>query len=60
MEYKETNNDFYLITQEMQELFHKRALKMTTDVQFNTSPSEISCRFCSFKDICKDNFYARP
>jgi CRISPR/Cas system-associated exonuclease Cas4 (RecB family) len=46
--------------QEMQDLFHKRALKMTTDVEFGTTPSEVACRFCSFTKICKDNFYARP
>jgi CRISPR/Cas system-associated exonuclease Cas4 (RecB family) len=44
---------------EIQENFHKRALSMTTDTEFNTTPSEFSCRWCSFTNICKDNFYAR-
>ena len=44
---------------EIQENFHKRALTMTTDTEFNTTPSEFACRWCSFTNICKDNFYAR-
>jgi len=46
--------------QKIQDDFHKRGLKMTTDIEFNTTPSEFACRFCSFTKICKDNFYARP
>ena len=44
---------------QIQEDFHKRALTMTTDTDFNTTPSETACRWCSFTNICKDNFYAR-
>jgi|TARA_R110000851_G_scaffold239490_1_gene392195 CRISPR/Cas system-associated exonuclease Cas4 (RecB family) len=44
---------------EVQEDFHKRALTMTTDTEFKTTPSEFACRWCSFTKICKDNFYAR-
>ena len=44
---------------EIQENFHKRALAMTTDTEFGTTPSEFACRWCSFTNICKDNFYAR-
>ena len=43
----------------VQEDFHKRALIMTTDTEFKTTPSEFACRWCSFTKICKDNFYAR-
>ncbi len=39
--------------------FHNRALTMTTDTEFKTTPSEFACRWCSFTNICKDNFYAR-
>jgi|TARA_Y100000310_G_scaffold315600_1_gene366342 CRISPR/Cas system-associated exonuclease Cas4 (RecB family) len=45
--------------QKIQDDFHKRGLKMTTDIEFNTTPSEFACRFCSFTKICKDNFYER-
>jgi len=44
---------------ETQKDFHKRGLTMTTDEVFATTPSEFSCRFCSFTTICKDNFYER-
>ena len=44
----------------LQKDFHERGLKMTTDIEFKTTPSEFACRFCSFTKICKDNFYARP
>ena len=45
--------------EEAQKDFHKRGLAMTTDELFATTPSEFSCRFCSFTTICKDNFYER-
>ena len=45
--------------EEAQKDFHKRGLTMTTDEVFATTPSEFSCRFCSFTHICKDNFYER-
>ena len=44
---------------DIQENFHNRALTMTTDTEFKTAPSEFACRWCSFTNICKDNFYAR-
>ena len=44
---------------EAKEKFHKRAISMTTDTEFKTTPSEFACRFCSFTNICKDNFYER-
>jgi CRISPR/Cas system-associated exonuclease Cas4 (RecB family) len=40
--------------EEVQVKFTERATVMCTDVEFTATPSDNSCRWCAYKNICKD------
>jgi CRISPR/Cas system-associated exonuclease Cas4 (RecB family) len=40
--------------EEVQVDFTKRATKMCTDLEYKATPSDDSCRWCAYKEICED------